>query len=160
MSLAEIYADWDDKRARSAVASVGVGKKVAVANGVFDLLHAGHADLFHAARNVSWAGNTFVVAALNSDRSARRLKGLHRPYLAFADRARLAAALRDVDLVVGFDEDTPEKLLAAYRPYVLVKGEEYRGNELPGSEYCTEVRLTPMRGDLHTSELVRRIQKG
>ncbi len=91
-------------------------------NGVFDILHRGHATYLAQAR----ALGASLVVALNSDASARRLgKGPDRPMNAEADRAVLMAALGAVDLVTWFDEDTPQQLIAELRPDVLVKGGDY-----------------------------------
>jgi D-beta-D-heptose 7-phosphate kinase / D-beta-D-heptose 1-phosphate adenosyltransferase len=151
--LSALYDD-DLQNAKDA------GKLVVVVNGVFDILHAGHVHLFREARVLKLGGETFVVAALNSDDSARRLKGPDRPYFTFDERAGLVAALRDVDLVVCFNEDTPEELLSNYEPDALVKGAEYLNTEVPGAGHCAKVHYVRMRGNLHTSELVRRIRKG
>ncbi|KQP12733.1 D-glycero-beta-D-manno-heptose 1-phosphate adenylyltransferase [Pseudorhodoferax sp. Leaf267] len=96
-------------------------------NGVFDILHRGHATYLAQAR----ALGASLVVALNSDASARRLgKGPDRPMNAEADRAVLMAALGDVDLVTWFDEDTPQQLIAALRPDILVKGGDYDMDKL------------------------------
>lgn len=97
-------------------------------NGVFDLLHRGHCELLGEARSL---GGSLVVA-VNSDASARRLgKGAGRPFNWAFDRASVLAALRDVDLVVTFDEDTPRELLARLRPEIYVKGGDYDVARLP-----------------------------
>jgi D-beta-D-heptose 7-phosphate kinase/D-beta-D-heptose 1-phosphate adenosyltransferase len=103
--------------------------------------------------------NIFFLVALNSDSSVRRLKGRNRPYLSFTDRARMLAAIRYVDAVVGFAEDTPEALIRFLAPTVLVKGEEYKDQDVPGARYCRFVVWVPMAGQLHTTELLRRIRE-
>ncbi len=96
-------------------------------NGVFDILHRGHATYLAQAR----ALGASLVVALNSDASARRLgKGPDRPMNPEADRAVLMAALGSVDLVTWFDEDTPQQLIAELRPDVLVKGGDYDMDKL------------------------------
>jgi rfaE bifunctional protein nucleotidyltransferase chain/domain len=97
-------------------------------NGVFDVLHRGHCALLGGARAL---GRSLVVA-VNSDASARRLcKGPGRPFNAAFDRASVLAALRAVDLVAIFDEDTPWDLLARLRPEIYVKGGDYDMARLP-----------------------------
>ena len=97
-------------------------KPVVFTNGVFDVLHRGHASYLAAARAL---GGSLVVA-LNTDASARRLgKGPERPLNNEQDRAALIAALESVSLVTWFDEDTPYEILDALRPDVLVKGGDY-----------------------------------
>jgi rfaE bifunctional protein nucleotidyltransferase chain/domain len=97
-------------------------------NGVFDLLHRGHCELLREARSLGGA----LAVAVNSDASARRLcKGPGRPFNIDFDRATVLAALRDVDLVLLFDEDTPCETLAALRPEIYVKGGDYDVARLP-----------------------------
>ena len=97
-------------------------------NGVFDLLHVGHIQLLQFARE---QGDRLVVG-INSDESARRLKGASRPVIPAAERASMLSALLHVDEVVVFKEDTPTRLINDLRPDVLVKGPECRGKSIPG----------------------------
>ncbi|GIW83173.1 MAG: hypothetical protein KatS3mg105_4980 [Gemmatales bacterium] len=98
-------------------------------NGVFDLLHVGHVRLLQFAR----AQGDRLVVAINSDASARRLKGPHRPIVPAHERAELLRALRCVDDVHIFADDTPELLIQRLRPHVLVKGPACRGTDIPGA---------------------------
>jgi D-beta-D-heptose 7-phosphate kinase/D-beta-D-heptose 1-phosphate adenosyltransferase len=97
------------------------GASVVFTNGCFDLLHPGHIKVL---RQAAREGDRLVVG-LNSDASVRRLKGPDRPVLPQADRASILAALDCVDLVVVFEEDTPENLIQVLLPSVLVKGGDY-----------------------------------
>ena len=97
------------------------GKKVAFANGHFDLLHVGHLRYLQAAK----AEGDVLVVGLNGDSSVERLKGPGRPVVPAAERAELLAALEPVDFVVIFDGDTPAPLLADLRPDVHCKGTDY-----------------------------------
>jgi len=106
------------------------GGKIVFTNGCFDLLHPGHIHLLHQARAL---GDRLIVG-LNTDSSVRRLKGPGRPILSENDRAILLAALSCVDLVVRFDEDTPLALIETLRPDVLVKGNDYRIDQVVGRE--------------------------
>lgn len=100
-------------------------------NGVFDLLHPGHVDVLHGAR----AEGAHLVVGVNSDASVRRLnKGPERPIRSERDRAYVLAALAAVDAVVVFDEDTPAELVAALQPDVIVKGGDYRPEDVAGGE--------------------------
>jgi D-beta-D-heptose 7-phosphate kinase / D-beta-D-heptose 1-phosphate adenosyltransferase len=101
--------------------------KVVATGGCFDLLHAGHVATLAAAREL---GDCLIVC-LNSDESVRRLKGPDRPLVPEEERAALLGALRSVDAVVVFDEDTPARALEAIRPDVFAKGGDYRAGELP-----------------------------
>jgi D-beta-D-heptose 7-phosphate kinase/D-beta-D-heptose 1-phosphate adenosyltransferase len=106
------------------------GWRIGFTNGCFDLLHPGHVHLLSQAR----AACDRLVVGLNSDASVRRLKGATRPVQTEGARAAVLASLADVDLVTVFEEDTPEQLLAALRPDVLVKGADYTIETVVGSE--------------------------
>ena len=111
------------------------GEKIVLANGCFDLLHAGHIRYLKAARD---AGDVLVVA-VNSDSSARELKGPGRPILDQRGRARLVAALACVDFVTIFDEPNVEPLLQELRPDFHAKGTDYSIETVPERE--TSARL-------------------
>lgn len=98
-------------------------------NGCFDLLHAGHVALLAQARAL---GDSLVVG-INSDDSVRRLKGPQRPVNSAEDRAVVLAAMEAVDWVTVFEEDTPRELIRALLPDVLVKGGDYRADEVVGA---------------------------
>ena len=104
------------------------GLRVGFTNGCFDLLHPGHVKLLAGAR----AACDRLVVGLNGDASVTRLKGVGRPVQPAQARAEVLAALEAVDLVVVFDEDTPEKLIARVRPTVLVKGGDYKREDVVG----------------------------
>ena len=106
------------------------GLRIGFTNGCFDLLHPGHVKLLAAAR----AACDRLVLGLNGDGSVRRLKGEGRPVQNVQSRAEVLAALEAVDLVVVFDEDTPEKLIARVKPTVLVKGSDYTKEKVVGHE--------------------------
>jgi D-beta-D-heptose 7-phosphate kinase / D-beta-D-heptose 1-phosphate adenosyltransferase len=107
-----------------------LGLRIGFTNGCFDLLHRGHIRLLAEAR----AACDRLVLGLNSDASARRLKGNGRPLNPAEGRAEVLAALEAVDLVVVFEEDTPLELIKRVRPAVLVKGADYRREEVVGRE--------------------------
>jgi D-beta-D-heptose 7-phosphate kinase/D-beta-D-heptose 1-phosphate adenosyltransferase len=104
------------------------GLRVGFTNGCFDLLHPGHVKLLAGAR----AACDRLVVGLNGDASVTRLKGVGRPVQPAQARAEVLAALEAVDLVVVFDEDTPEKLITRVRPTVLVKGSDYKREDVVG----------------------------
>lgn len=126
-------------------------------NGCFDLLHIGHLEYLKFARR---QGNLLVVG-LNSDASVRRLKGPNRPILKQQERARVLAALEDVDYIVIFEEPTPEHLIAQVKPDVLVKGEDWRKKGVVGREfvesYGGRVVLAPLVEGISTTDIVSRI---
>ena len=129
-------------------------------NGVFDILHRGHATYLAEARAL---GATLLVA-LNSDASARRLgKGADRPVNRLPDRAALVAALESVELVTWFDEDTPLVLIRASRPDVLVKGGDWKPENIVGASevraWGGSVRSIPFRHQLSTTALLEKIRQ-
>ncbi len=105
------------------------GQQVVFTNGCFDVLHVGHVGLLERAR----AAGGCLIVGLNSDASVVRLKGSPRPVNPFHARARLLAALSAVDIVVGFEEDTPAALIAQLLPDVLVKGGDYKEADVVGA---------------------------
>ena len=134
------------------------GNSIVFTNGCFDILHAGHIRLLHAAAG---EGQRLVVG-LNSDSSVRRIKGIHRPILPQSDRAALLAALGCVDMVVVFEEDTPLSLIKALRPDVLVKGADYTREAVVGHELVEawggRIVLAPLIENLSTTGIVERVK--
>ena len=116
-----------EEAARWADAQRLEGRRIVLANGVFDLLHVGHVRYLEAARAL---GDVLVVA-VNSDASVRRLKGQGRPIMSAAERAELIGALGSVDAVVVFEEDTVDRLVGALRPDVQAKGTDYTEATVP-----------------------------
>lgn len=128
-------------------------------NGVFDVMHRGHAIYLGQARELGAS----LIVALNSDASARRLgKGPDRPLNKEQDRAALMAALGAVDLVTWFDEDTPEALIADIRPDILVKGGDYDMRKLPETalveSWGGRALALPFVDGYSTTALVRKIR--
>src|SRR5690554_4723783 len=108
-----------------------LGKTVVFTNGCFDLVHPGHLDLLSRAK----ALGDRLVLALNSDASIRGLKGESRPLVPEKDRLLLAASLLWVDMVLLFDEPTPQRLIETLDPEVLVKGGDYAPDQVVGAEW-------------------------
>lgn len=136
-----------------------IGRKVVFTNGCFDLLHVGHLKLLRAARE---QGDVLIVG-LNSDASVRRLKGPTRPMVPETDRAELLAGLHCVDAVVLFDEDTPARLIGDIVPNVLVKGADYRVDQVVGREIVEaaggKVVLVDLVPDRSTTQLAERLRE-
>lgn len=105
------------------------GTRVVFTNGCFDLLHPGHVAYLEDARSL---GDVLIIG-LNDDDSIRRLKGAKRPINRMEDRAAMLSALRSVDLVVPFADDTPQQLIASLLPDVLVKGGDYLPDDIVGA---------------------------
>ena len=133
------------------------GRTIVFTNGVFDILHAGHV---HLLRQANQLGDVLVVG-VNSDRSAQRLKGKHRPINSERNRLSLVAALDAVDYVALFDEDTPAALIRTLRPHIHVKGGDYADEQLPEAEAVREVGgrivIIPLVGSMSTSSVIDRI---
>ncbi len=106
------------------------GKKVVFTNGVFDILHKGHVDYLNQAKVL---GDVLVVA-INSDASVRRIKGVNRPIVPQLDRACLVSNLKSVDYVCIFDEDTPYETIKLLRPDLLVKGADWKIEDVVGRD--------------------------
>ena len=136
------------------------GRRIVFTNGVFDLLHAGHIELLRQARAL---GDVLVVG-VNSDRSARLLKGEGRPVISERERLALVAALDAVDHAILFDEENPAALIHALRPAIHVKGGDYTVEELPEADAVRavggEVVILPLVGDLSTTRMIERIVAG
>ncbi|MFA5140392.1 MAG: adenylyltransferase/cytidyltransferase family protein [Elusimicrobiota bacterium] len=130
-------------------------KRVVFTNGVFDILHPGHVHLLEKARGLGHA----LIVGVNTDASARRLgKGPDRPVNTLKDRMRVLAALACVDAVAAFGEDTPEKLLSRLRPDVLVKGADYRPDQVAGRRYAGRVVLISFKKGHSTTGLLKRLR--
>ncbi|HET7293343.1 MAG TPA: adenylyltransferase/cytidyltransferase family protein [Vicinamibacteria bacterium] len=149
-TLAEVAARLAEAR--------GAGKRVAFANGCFDVLHVGHVRYLAGAR----AEADVLVVGVNGDASVRRLKGEGRPVLPEGDRALLVAALRSVDHVVVFQEDDVTQLLLALRPEVHCKGTDYTPDSVPEREvvrsYGGRVAIVGDPKDHDTSAILARLR--
>jgi len=134
------------------------GLTIGFTNGCFDLIHPGHVHLLARAR----AACDRLVVALNTDASVRRLKGPERPIQSEAARATVMSSLASVDLVVLFAEDTPLSLIEEIRPEILVKGADYRRDQVVGADIVRRhggklllVDLLPSQGTSATIARVR-----
>ena len=129
-------------------------------NGCFDLLHRGHVEYLDRARRFGDA----LLVGLNTDASVRRLKGGGRPYVDQDDRAAVVAGLASVDAVVLFGEDTPRALIADLLPDVLVKGGDYRPDQIVGRDEVEgaggRVEVIPFLEGYSTTELAERVRGG
>jgi rfaE bifunctional protein nucleotidyltransferase chain/domain len=135
------------------------GQKVVFTNGCFDILHYGHVDYLEKARAM---GDKLVIG-LNSDTSVNRFKGKDRPIQDQSSRARIMASLQFVDLVILFDEDTPQELISELIPNVLVKGSDYLAENIVGAEVVKknggEVKTIEFVPGYSTSRIIEKIKK-
>ena len=129
------------------------GRKIVFTNGCFDILHAGHVSILEFCRG---KGDILVVG-LNSDDSVRRLKGPSRPVNKQDDRALVLAALESVSYVCIFDEDTPRNLIEVVRPDVLVKGGDYKPNEIVGREFAGKVVRFALLKGRSTTGIIKKV---
>jgi D-beta-D-heptose 7-phosphate kinase/D-beta-D-heptose 1-phosphate adenosyltransferase len=148
-ALAEVASRWHDE-----------GRTIVFTNGVFDLLHPGHLALLADCATMG----DIVLVAINDDASVARLKGPSRPVYPAPERAEILLALRWVDAVTVFTEDTPLVTIERVRPHVLVKGAEYGSGGIVGEEFVIahggRVVRYPMAKGLSTTEIVRRMGDG
>ncbi len=133
-------------------------KKIIFTNGCFDIIHAGHISYLKEAK----ALGDILIVGLNSDESVRRLKGKDRPIVNERDRAYVLANLKPVDYVILFDEDTPSELIKEIKPDVLVKGGDYEGKSIAGSDIVEAsggktVLINFIKGK-STSEIIKKIK--
>jgi len=127
-------------------------KKVVFANGVFDILHIGHIQLLKQAK----ALGDYLIVAINSDQSVKRLKGKDRPILSQHERATVLAGLELVDCVIIFSEDTPYEVLKKLQPDILVKGSDYKLEDVIGKEFVKETVLIDIVTGFSTSNIIEK----
>jgi D-beta-D-heptose 7-phosphate kinase/D-beta-D-heptose 1-phosphate adenosyltransferase len=130
------------------------GKRVVFTNGCFDILHVGHVKYLQIAKSFG----DILIVGLNSDESVSRLKGPTRPVNIAEDRAYLLAALEAVDFVVPFGDDTPYELIKMIAPDVLVKGGDYEGKTVVGTEFSGELKLVDFVDGKSTTKTIQKIQ--
>jgi D-glycero-beta-D-manno-heptose 1-phosphate adenylyltransferase len=135
------------------------GRRVVFTNGCFDLLHPGHIRTLELAREL---GDVLIVG-LNSDASVRQLKGEGRPLIPERERAEILAAMESVDVVIIFDDLTPQKVIAELLPDVLVKGGDWADDRIVGREEVEaaggRVVSAPVAPGYSTTDIVRKIRE-
>ena len=130
------------------------GKKIVFTNGCFDILHKGHVSYLNIAKSFG----DILIVGLNSDSSVKKLKGPNRPVNDEHDRAYMLSALESVDYVVVFEDDTPLSLIEKIKPDTLVKGADYEGKEVVGSNIAKETRLVEFIEGKSTSKIIEKIK--
>jgi len=133
--------------------------KVVFTNGCFDIIHRGHVEYLQQSKQM---GDVLIVG-LNTDESVKRLKGEGRPINDNESRAIVLSALRMIDAIVFFDDDTPEQIIKNIIPDVLVKGSEYKLSEIVGADFVIsnggEVKTVEMINGYSTSIVISKIIK-
>ena len=130
-------------------------QKIVFTNGCFDILHVGHVKYLEVAKSFG----DMLIVGLNADDSIKRLKGESRPINPLEDRAYILASLESVSYVVPFEEDTPFELISAIKPDILVKGADYEGKVVVGSDIAKEVRLVQFVEGKSTTKIIERAQQ-
>ena len=132
------------------------GKRIVFTNGCFDILHVGHVDYLSKARRL---GDVLVIG-LNSDSSVKKIKGKDRPINKESDRARVLSALYFVDYITSFNETTPENLIKKVKPDILVKGGDWKIDDIVGSSfvksYGGKVKRIPFVKGYSTTSIIER----
>lgn len=135
------------------------GKTVVFTNGCFDILHSGHVTYLEQAKA---CGDTLILG-LNSDKSVKSIKGPSRPINSETDRAIVLAALKSIDYVVMFEEDTPIELLKKIKPNIQAKGGDYKAEDLPEYPIVTgfggSIKILPFVAGKSTTSTIEKISK-
>lgn len=135
------------------------GKKIVFTNGCFDILHAGHVDVFQQARRL---GDVLVVG-INSDTSIKKIKGNNRPIVPQDQRLQVLAALESVDYVIAFEEEDPYRLIKAIEPDILVKGGDWPVETIVGRDIVEKrggkVLSIPLIAGISTTRIIEKIQE-
>jgi len=129
------------------------GKRIVFTNGCFDIIHSGHIRVFKKCRSLG----DIVIVGLNSNSSVRRLKGPKRPINDQKDRAEVVDSIRYVDYVVIFNELTPYKIIKMIKPDFLVKGGDYKKDEVVGREFAGKVVIVKMLKGRSTTKIIEKI---
>ena len=133
--------------------SPGIARRVIV-NGTFDILHRGHIEMLNFARSQG----TYLLVAIDSDRQVRELKGPSRPINNQEDRKFQLDNLRCVDAVWIFDSQQElEHICKLYKPHLMVKGSDYQGKKITGSEYCEDIKFYNLVPNYSTSKIIENI---
>lgn len=134
------------------------GKKIVFTNGCFDILHLGHVEYLTEAKSL---GDVLIIG-LNSDASVKRLKGSDRPINNESDRAKMLLSLKAVDCVQIFDEDTPKTIIELISPDILVKGGDWKVEEIVGSDFVIKnggiVRSLMFKEGHSTTNVIKSLQ--
>ncbi len=133
--------------------SPGIARRVIV-NGTFDILHRGHIEMLNFAKSQG----TYLLVCIDSDRQVRELKGESRPITRQEDRKFQLENLKCVDAVWIFDSQQElEHICKLYKPHLMVKGSDYRGKKITGSQYCEDIKFYELVQNYSTSKIIEDI---
>jgi len=127
-------------------------KIIVFTNGVFDIIHPGHIELLRSAKSFG----DFLILALNTDSSVKKIKGDKRPIFSLNERIKILSSIVYVDLIVSFEEETPYEVIKFLKPDILVKGGDYRIEDVIGREFVKEV--VPYLEGYSTTKIIERIK--
>ena len=134
-------------------------KKIVFTNGCFDILHSGHVKYLEQAKGLG----DILIIGINSDDSVRKLKGDSRPINTLNDRAYVLSGLTIVDYIIAFDELTPLKLISQVLPDILVKGGDYKIDEIVGNDFVEKnggiVKTVPFLDGASTTDIINKIKE-
>ncbi|MCD6221226.1 D-glycero-beta-D-manno-heptose 1-phosphate adenylyltransferase [bacterium] len=135
------------------------GKKIVFTNGCFDILHSGHIKLLKKAKELG----DVLILGINKDKSIKKIKGKDRPIMDEKQRIEIISAIEFVDYVVPFGDITPEKLIKRIKPDIIVKGGDYKKNEVIGKDivekYGGKVYIFPLVKNISTTKIIKKIKK-
>ena len=135
------------------------GKKIVFTNGCFDILHAGHVDYLSKARRLG----DILIVGLNSDSSVKKIKGKSRPVNKESDRAKVLSSLYFVDYITLFNETTPENLIKKVKPDILVKGGDWKVEDIVGGSFVRscggKIKSIPFLKGYSTTSVIERIAR-
>ena len=154
-SSSDMHIKTREELEKCVLTAKNKNQRVVFTNGCFDILHLGHVKYLEIAKSFG----DILIVGLNADSSVTKLKGPTRPVNPEYDRAYLLAALEVVDYVVIFSEETPHDLIKMIEPDVLVKGGDYEGKEVVGTEFAKELKLVDFVDGKSTTKTIERIQK-
>jgi len=154
-SSSDMHIKSREELGRCVLGARSKNQRIVFTNGCFDILHLGHVKYLEVAKSFG----DILIVGLNADSSVRKLKGPERPINPEYDRAYLLAALEVVDYVVIFDEETPYDLIKMIEPDVLVKGGDYEGKAVVGTEFAKELKLVDFVDGKSTTKTIERIKK-
>ncbi|HRR96110.1 MAG TPA: D-glycero-beta-D-manno-heptose 1-phosphate adenylyltransferase [Candidatus Ratteibacteria bacterium] len=135
-------------------------KKIVFTNGCFDIIHSGHIKLLKKAKQLG----DVVIVGINKDSSIKKIKGKNRPILNENQRIEIISAIEFVDYVVPFGQTTPEKLIKIIKPDILIKGGDYKKEDVVGKDivekYGGKVYIFPLIGNISTTNIIKKIKNG
>ena len=135
-----------------------IRRKITLTSGCFDIFHYGHAKFLNEASKLS----NFLIVALNSDSSIRKIKGDKRPIISLKNRLGLLSSLNFIDVIITFNEETPFQIIKITKPHFFVKGGDYKKNYKDiklFSPYCKKIKILSFIDGLSTSQIINSIKR-